>query len=75
MTQLEFHKKIEEFFKAGISSADVKAAQDLLANDDAKRFFFSQADGAWIDWLWKNGFLNEIKNKSKDLTRISYRYA
>jgi hypothetical protein len=73
MTQLEFHKKIEEFFKAGISSADVKAAQDLLANDDAKRFFFSQADGAWIDWLWKNGFLNEIKNKSKDLTRISYR--
>lgn len=73
MNQLELHKKIEEFFKTGVSPADVKIAQSLLANDDAKRFFFSQADDAWIDWLWKNGFLNEIKNKSKDLTRISYR--
>ena len=73
MNQLELHKKIEEFFKAGVALADVKIAQSLLVNDDAKRFFFSQADDAWIDWLWKNSFLDEIKNKSKDLTRISYR--
>ena len=73
INQIELHKKIEEFFNVGVSSADVKIAQSLLANDDAKRFFFSQANVAWIDWLWKNGFLDEIKNKSKDLTRISYR--
>ncbi len=74
MNQLELHKKIEEFFKAGVKSVDVKTAQDLLTtNNDAKRFFFSQADENWLNWLWQNGFLNEIKNKAKDPTEYSYR--
>lgn len=73
MNQLELHKKIEEFFKAGVESADIKAAQSFLINEDAKRFFFSQADDSWINWLWGNNFLNEIRIKSKDPIRISYR--
>jgi hypothetical protein len=73
MNQLELHKKIGEFFKADPKSADVKAAQDLLVNEDAKRFFFAQANESWIDWLWKNGFLDAIKKKADNPDRISYR--
>jgi len=73
MNQLELHKRIEEFFKAGVESADVTVARDLLLNDDAKRFFFSQADERWLNWLWKEGLLDEVKNKSEDPTRYSYR--
>jgi hypothetical protein len=72
MNQLELHKKIEEFFKAGVVLADVNVAQNLLVNDDAKRFFFSLADSSWLDWLWQNGLLNGIKNKSDDLIPVSY---
>lgn len=73
MTQLELHEKIEKFFKAGVGSAGIKAAQELLVNEDAKCFFFSQADDAWIEWLWQHGFLDGLKNKAEDLTSILYR--
>lgn len=75
MNQLRLHKKIEEFFKAGIRSADINIAKELIANEDAKRFFFSQADESWLGWLWDQGFLNEIKNKNKESasTGILYR--
>src|SRR3989338_7701536 len=73
MNQLELHKKIEDFFKAGTKTGDVKIARDLLANEDAKRFFFSQADEAWLDWLWVQGFLDEMKKKAENTTRYSYR--
>jgi hypothetical protein len=73
MTQLELHNKIEEFFKAGVSSADVVVAKSLLANSDAKNFFFAKADESWLSWLWEKGFLDEIKNKAKYSTRMSYR--
>ena len=72
MNQLELHKRIEEFFKSGIKSAVVKNAKELIINNDAKRFFFSQADELWLDWLWKEGFLDKIKSKAKDLTRYSF---
>lgn len=73
MTQLELHKRIEEFFKAGVESADVKVAQDLLVNDDAKQYFFAQADKLWLDWLWQNNFLDDLNNKAEDPTNYTYR--
>ncbi|NQU84220.1 MAG: hypothetical protein HQ541_00515, partial [Mariniphaga sp.] len=73
MNQIELHKKINKFFEAGVKFADVKVAQGLLINDDAKRFFFSQANEFWLDWLWENGFLDEIKQKADDITQYSYR--
>jgi hypothetical protein len=73
MTQLELHNKIEDFFKAGVGSADVTVAKSLLANSDAKQFYFAKADESWLTWLWEKSFLDEIKNKAKDTTRISYR--
>jgi len=73
MTQLELHKKIEEFFKAGVGSAEAVVAKSLLVNSDAKNFFFSQAVETWLSWLWEKGFLDEIKKKAKDAIHISYR--
>jgi hypothetical protein len=40
---------------------------------DAKDYFFDKADERWIDWLWENGFLDEIKQKAEDPTRYSYK--
>jgi hypothetical protein len=73
MNQLELHKKIEEFFKAEVVSADVTIAKSLLVNDDAKRFFFSKANESWLNWLWKNSFLDGIKKKSENPNVIAYR--
>ena len=73
MNQLELHKKIAEFLKAGVAVANVKTAQDLLVNEDAKRFLFTQADETWLNWLWMQGFLNEIKKKAENTSIYSYR--
>jgi len=73
MSQIELHKKIEEFLKTDIISADIGVAKSLIINDDSKRFFFTQADESWLDWLWKNSFLDEIKNKSKNPAAYSFR--
>lgn len=64
MTQLELHKKIEDFFQAGIESADIKTAKDFFINDDAKKYFFFLANDSWLDWLWRDGsgLLGTINN-------------
>ena len=73
MNQLESHKKIEEFFKSGTEVADVNIARNLLPNEDAKRFFFSQADEFWLGWMWTHEFLDEIKKKAENTASYSYR--
>lgn len=72
MNPLELHKRIEKFLKVGVKSADVQVARDLLLNDDSKRFFFFKADEFWLNWLWKEGFLDGIKNEAGDPTRYAY---
>ena len=73
MSQLELHKRIEEFIKTGTETANIKVAQELIKNEDAKRFFFSQANENWLNWLWQKGFLNGISNKAMDPTKYAYR--
>ncbi len=42
--------------------------QKLLdVNFDARRFFFHQADERWLDWLWRNGFLDVFKEEDASL--------
>lgn len=80
MRQLELHKKIEKLINRNPS--DVKPqelmvlfseAESEKARQDAKDYFFYKADERWIDWLWKNGFLDAIKQKAEDPTRYSYK--
>lgn len=42
-------------------------------NDDAKQYFFSKADEKWLEWLWKNGFLEKIKEKAADPNSYGFR--
>lgn len=66
MSQLDLHKKIEQFFKAGTQSASIEAARELLLNDDAKRFFFSLADKTWFEWFVEKDFFIELNNNKED---------
>lgn len=45
----------------------------ILANPDARQYFFYKADERWLSWLWENGFLDVIKEKADDPTRYGYR--
>lgn len=44
----------------------------ISLNPDARRYFYARADETWLDWLWKNGFLDVIREKAADPTRYSY---
>lgn len=65
--QVDVHKEID-----GIIMNFDKIEEILSLNDDARRYFFAKANSQWLDWLWQNGFLNAIKQKSTDSTKYSY---
>ena len=48
-----------------------KIEQIINLNPDSKQYFFSKADEKWLDFLWKNGFLDILK-EAKD--PMQYRY-
>ena len=42
--------------------------QDLLDIDPAaRRYFFHKADERWLDWLWRRGFLDVLKEEDASL--------
>ena len=70
--QIDAHKEIDEYIRKEIE--DSEALQELLnINYDARRYFYSKTHEKWLGWLWENGFLDVIKEKSEDPTRYSYR--
>lgn len=73
MYQLDLHKKIDDLLKLNPATISVDSVDTLInTNTDARRYFFDQVDENWLNWLWENKFLDVIKEKSKDLTRLSY---
>ncbi len=53
---------------------DVKKVRELIElNPDSRQYFYTKADERWLSWLWENGFLDVIKQKSEDPTRYGYR--
>ncbi|MFA5052960.1 MAG: hypothetical protein WC565_02805 [Parcubacteria group bacterium] len=69
---LKIHEKIDAFLKENNQDASYLWLLFSLSYD-AKRYFFSQANETRIEWLWKNGFLDEIKKKAENTTSYSYR--
>ncbi|RJQ33620.1 hypothetical protein C4568_04260 [Candidatus Parcubacteria bacterium] len=72
--QLTIHERIDEILSATPTNSSKDFLGVLLSfNPDAKQYFFAKADEQWLDWLWQNGFLNEIKQPAEDSTRYGYR--
>lgn len=69
---LKIHEKIDAFL---LSSDKESSYLRLLfsLSYDAKRYYFSQADEAQLDWIWTEGFLDEIKKKAESMDTYSYR--
>lgn len=74
MNQIELHTIIDTTLAKGVASVISDDIYSLIgANDDAKQYFFSKADEKWLGWLWKNGFLDAIKEKSLDPSSYGFR--
>lgn len=74
MNQIELHKKIDSLLLKNPADAEQKEVSVLIStNEDAHHYFFAKTDERWLNWLWKNGFLNVIKEKSEDPTKYGYR--
>jgi len=76
--QTDIHKLIDEILEKELIKSQQKQLkneiEDLIyINSDAHFYFFYKADERWIDWLWENGFLEAIKQKTEDPTRYSYK--
>lgn len=66
---LKIHEKIDCFIRKNNRDASYLRLLFSLSYD-AKRYYFSQANESWLNWLWQEGFLNEIKRKSDNFTRM-----
>ncbi|MEY4731126.1 MAG: hypothetical protein RL681_72, partial [Candidatus Parcubacteria bacterium] len=74
MNQIQLHKRIDELIETGCAVVDRNVIQEIIStNPDTHRYFFTQANERWLEWLWNNGFLDVIKEKSIDPTQYGYR--
>jgi hypothetical protein len=74
MDQIQVHNRIQQLLENSPKDIDIAEVLSLISlNEDAKRFFFAQADGRWLNWLWENGLLNAVKERSDSTTKYSYR--
>jgi len=72
--QLEIHRDIELIIQSNPGLVEPSRISNLInKNLDAKNYFFAVADKRWLGWLWENGFLDAIKQKSEDPTKYSYK--
>ena len=62
MNQLQLHSKIDYLTSDTPSDITQEEVRSIIyKNLDARRYFFTQADDRWIDWLFQNDFLNITK--------------
>lgn len=75
MNQIELHNKIDKLITKDPLAIKPEEVRVLIPeeNKDAWQYFFTQADEHWLSWLWDNGFLDVIKEKSDDPTRYGGR--
>lgn len=72
--QLTIHRKIDLFcIRLQEGQGDKRYLAFLLAsNADARRYFYAVAPVECVDWLRNNGFLDIVKQKAEDPTKIVY---
>lgn len=53
---------------------DKEQLRNLIhVNLDARHYFYANANERWLDWLWENGFLDVVKERTEDPTSYGYR--
>ncbi len=73
MNQIDIHNKVDKLLSQKSDQAKKEDVFGLISiNEDAHSYFYSKADANWLLWLWENGFLDVIRQKSKDPSRYSY---
>jgi len=71
--QIKLHIEINSLVNNTPSSITRECVKKIISvNYDARNYFFYKTNEKWLDWLWKNGFLDVIKEKAKDPTKYSY---
>lgn len=71
--QISAHNQIDTLVMADPLFVDSNRVSLFFSfNIDIHRYFYNKVDERWLDWLWENGFLNAIKEKSADPTKYSY---
>lgn len=73
--QVYTHVSIDSILASKITKSKTAKQLEVIlaANEDAKEYFFSKADEHWLMWLWKNGYLNKIKEKAADSNSYGFR--
>ncbi|MDD4358301.1 MAG: hypothetical protein PHY30_00620 [Candidatus Pacebacteria bacterium] len=67
VTTIELYQKIDDsIIKKKQNKKDIKF---FLNNDNLKAYFFSKIDKNWLEWIWTNGFLANLKEPIKNLNR------
>ena len=74
--QLDVHNELDAILKKGPEFVTVKKLKKLVSlNPDARQYFYLEADKhseKWLDFLFKNKFLDSIKKKPETVTQCSY---
>ncbi len=74
MNQIKLHTTISKVLDKESQFAKTDSVSSLIGtNEDAREYFFSKADENWLEWLWKNKFLDVIKEKASDPSSYSFR--
>lgn len=72
--QIDAHKEIDDIIKYTPQDIEPPIIKELVGlNPDANQYFFFKADEKWLKWLWKNGFLEAIKEKAPDPNSYGFR--
>lgn len=75
MSQVLLHTAIDGLVSKTPHDFDVAEVSDLISkNKDAKDYFFAKADERWVEWLWENAFLDDIKSVQKDDLHRFYQF-
>jgi hypothetical protein len=74
LQQIFVHNLIDCIFQSKNTGKTKKEDIDFIfsINKDAKAYFFAQADGSWLKWIYKNGFLDRLNKKEEDSTKYTY---
>jgi len=69
-SQLRVFNLVDSLFKKELGDISKEELESLMSfGYHVSQYFYSKADEKWLPWLWKNGFLESIKQKATEQTQ------